>query len=378
MGEQSGGSSSGPASGGASGTGPGKPAEPPAPTPASRSEIESVENELLGRVVDALEAGGLSPLAPKPDPGAVDGGPYLPTALAPAPPTPSVRALPSDADAVAFAQLVDLANDSDPVPEPGESPSPPMGTLLRGVLALGVFFGCTFALVLLFLVLTGWSPGGSAPGSGAGGEPARAGAASPGGDPGGGAAGASGVDPGAQGAAAASSAVQPAGGAVLPTSCFVPEPGTLYVELVDVSWVGEDGVSASWDVVVHNRGDEAFGVFLHETGDANAATRANKWEPPATDWNVEGFYIVDPDATASVVNSWSGGVSQSVEPNLPTLCSWERTDRIVAVYHRPECTTALYEQLKAAPDASAREALMAPHVVDMPVPDQMTTFSCKE
>jgi hypothetical protein len=378
MGEQSGGSSSGPAGGGSGGTGPGQPAEPPAPTPASRAEIEAVENELLGRVVDAPEAGGVSPLAPKPGPSTVGGGPYLPTALAPDPPAPSVRALPSDADAVAFAQLVDLANDSYPVPEPGESPSPPMGTLLRGVIALGVFFGCTVALVLIIMVLTGWSPGGSAPGSGTGGEPARAGATSSGGDPGGGAAGGSEVDPSAQGAAAASSAAQPAGGAVLPTSCFVPEPGTLSVELTDVSWVEEDGVSASWEVVVHNRGDEAFGVFLHETGEANAATRANNWEPPATDWNVTGFYIVDPDATAPVVNSWSGGVSQSVEQGLPTLCSWQRTDRIVAVYHRPECTIALYEQLKAAPDAAARDALMAPYAVDMPVPDQMTSFSCAE
>jgi hypothetical protein len=66
MGEQGGGSSSGPASGGPGGNGPGHPAEPPAPTPASKAEIESVENELLGRVVDTPGAGGISPLAPKP------------------------------------------------------------------------------------------------------------------------------------------------------------------------------------------------------------------------------------------------------------------------------------------------------------------------
>jgi hypothetical protein len=157
----------------------------------------------------------------------------------------------------------------------------------------------------------------------------------------------------------------------------VPQGGALDLELADVTWREEtDGLNASWEGVVHNRGSDTFNVILHEVADANAATKANKWVGPPTDWGTDGSYIVEPDPKAPVINDWSGGVRLGIEPGLPTLCSWEYVDRLVAVYSGPECSDALWAQLKAAPDAAAREALMAPLAVDMPMPDQMRTFSC--
>ena len=78
------------------------------------------------------------------------------------------------------------------------------------------------------------------------------------------------------------------------------------------------------------------------------------------DWYREGFYIIEPDAGRTAPTGRSGKVDLSVEVGLPTLCSWARTDRIVAVWYRPDCTEALWKQLNAAPDAAAREAPMAP------------------
>jgi hypothetical protein len=77
-----------------------------------------------------------------------------------------------------------------------------------------------------------------------------------------------------------------------------------------------------------------------------------------------------------VINRWSGGVSTSVEPGLPTFCSWAYVDRLVAVYSGPECRDDLWAQLTAAPDAASREALMGPLAIDMPTPEEMKTFQC--
>jgi hypothetical protein len=147
--------------------------------------------------------------------------------------------------------------------------------------------------------------------------------------------------------------------------------------LRDVSWnEEEDGLNASWNVLVHNRESDTFQVFLHDVADANAATRANKWVGRPTDWRTDGSYIIAPDPEAPVINHWSGGVSTSVEPGLQTFCSWEYVDRLVAVYSGPECRDDLWAQLKAAPDAASREALMRPLAIDMPTPEKMKTFQC--
>jgi hypothetical protein len=246
----------------------------------------------------------------------------------------------------------------------GESIGPKELLLAGGVTAV-------FAVVILILWLSR-SSGGGTPATGASGPaaPAQQGDVAP---PDAGAA-----EPGAGGGAAQPVEEQPAGVAI-PASCLVPQGGALDLELTDVSWVEEeDGLSASWDVLVHNRDSETFTVFLHRNADANAATRANKWVGPPVDWDVEGYYLVAPDPEAPAINSWSGGVRTSVEPGLPTLCSWESVDRLVAVYHRPECSAALWIQLKAAPDAAGRDALMRPLAIDMPAPEQMKTFECPQ
>ena len=244
-------------------------------------------------------------------------------------------------------------------------------TVLAGVILAG---SAGFLLILALLAARpggGGAPGdGSATGASGPAAPAQQGDVAP--------PDAGEAQPGAGGGAAQPVEEEPAGAAI-PASCLVPEGGALDLELTDVSWEeGEDGLSASWDVLVHNRDSETFTVFLHRNADANAATRANKWVGPPVDWDVEGYYLIAPDPEAPVINSWSGGVSTSVEPGLPTFCSWESVDRVVAVYERPECSAALWTQLKAAPDAAGREALMRPLAIDMPAPEQMKTFDCPQ
>jgi hypothetical protein len=131
------------------------------------------------------------------------------------------------------------------------------------------------------------------------------------------------------------------------------------------------------------RSSDTFSVFLHDVAGANAASRAQSGVDP-TEWQASGGYIIEADGTALSngvalpINSESGGGQTSVEPGLPTFCSWGYVDRLVAVYSGPECRDALWAQMKAAPDAAAREALLGPLAIEMPVPDQMRTFSCPE
>ena len=127
---------------------------------------------------------------------------------------------------------------------------------------------------------------------------------------------------------------------------------------------------------VHNRAGDPFQVFLHDASDANAATRANGWTGRPTDWRTNGSAIIDPDGVAPALNRWGGGVSTSVEPGLPTFCSWEYVDRLVAVYPGPACRDDVWARIQEAPDAAAREALMRPLSVELPVPSQMATFAC--
>jgi hypothetical protein len=187
----------------------------------------------------------------------------------------------------------------------------------------------------------------------------------------------------AGGGAAQPAEAQPAR-AVIPTSCLVPQGGALDLELADVTWKeATDGLSFSWHVLIHNRGSDTFSVFLHDVAGANAASRAQSGVGP-TEWQASGGNIIEPDGKALPngdalpIDSESGGGQTSVEPGLPTFCSWEYVDRMVAVYSGPECRDALWAQLKAAPDAAAREALLGPLAIDMPIPDQMRIFACPE
>ncbi len=337
--------------------GPG-PSSAPGPAPATPAEVKAVEEQFLGHVVDAPEAGGFNPH------GAQPGG------AAPSSATP-----PTVDDVAAYVGLLELSQAGAPVPAAG-----PIGSVRRLrtlTVVTAVVGGC--GAILLILALLATRPGGGAPGggsaTGAGGAeaPAQQGDAAP--------PAVDGAQPGAggDGGGAAQPVDEQPAGAAIPASCLVPQGGALDLELTDVSWVEEeDGLSASWDVLVHNRDSETFTVFLHRNADANAATRANKWVGPPVDWDVEGYYLVAPDPEAPAINSWSGGVHTSVEPGLPTLCSWEAVDRLVAVYDRPECSADLWAQLTAAPDAAGREALMRPLAIDMPAPEQMKSFECPQ
>jgi hypothetical protein len=262
-------------------------------------------------------------------------------------------------DVAAYVGLLELSQAGDPVPAAG-----PVGSVrrLRTVTVVTAFLGGSAAF-LLILALLATRPGGT-PATGAGGPavPVQQEDVVP---------------------PSVDEAKPSAGGAVIPTSCLVPEGGALDLELADVMWTQEtDGLSFSWRVLIHNRGSDTFNVFLHDVADANAATRADIAVPPPTDWRTDGSNLVGPDGEtlpngdALPINSSSGGGRTSVEPGLPTYCSWEYVDRLVAVFSGPECRDDLWTQLKAAPDAAAREALMAPLAIDMPLPEQMKTFQC--
>jgi hypothetical protein len=303
------------------------PALSPGPTLATPAEVAAAEAELLGLVVDAPEAGGLGLQATHAAGGA-----------------PATAALQATADDVAaYVGLVELSQPTPPLPGVGAVGSPQrLGRLMVASGVMGLF-----GVFLLLAVLASGAGGGGAPGDGS-----------------------------TTGAGGLAAPAQPAGAAI-PASCLVPEGSVLDLELTDVSWnEEEDGLNASWNVLVHNRESDTFQVFLHDVADANAATRANKWVGRPTDWRTDGTYIIAPDPEAPVINSWSGGVSTSVEPGLPTFCSWEYVDRLVAVYSGPECRDDLWAQLKAAPDAASREALMRPLAIDMPTPEKMKTFQC--
>jgi hypothetical protein len=328
------------------------------PAPATPAEVKAVEEQLLGHVVDAPEAGGFNPHEAHP------GG---------APPSAATK--PTVDDVAAYVGLLESSQAGDPAPAAG-----PIGSVrrLRNLTAVTAVVGGSAAIHLILALLaarpggSGAPGGGSATGASSAEAPAQQGDAAP--------PAVDGAQPGAGGDGGdARPVVEQPAGAAIPASCLVPQGGALDLELTDVSWEeGEDGLSASWDVLVHNRDSDTFTVFLHRNADANAATRANKWVGPPVDWDVEGYYLIAPDPEAPVINSWSGGVSTSVEPGLPTLCSWESVDRVVAVYYRPECSADLWAQLKAAPDAAGRDALMRPLAIDMPAPEQMKTFECPQ
>ncbi|HYO42758.1 MAG TPA: hypothetical protein VES19_06115 [Candidatus Limnocylindrales bacterium] len=347
---------------GASGSGstadPGPRADPGSAS-ATPTEVELVEQEMLGLVVDAPAAGGLNPHGVQPGT----------TSASPAPLTGQGGGPAIGEDLAALDQLIALADETPTSGPTGPGPAPAgqswLTTLRAGRLVdpkdLLVAGGITALFAVAFTVF--WmqrSAGGDAPATGAQGpaqsRPEEAAAPSGGGQPGGG---------------------DLPGGAAIPASCLVPVGGVLDLELVDVSWSEEeDGLGASWTVEVRNRAGDPFQVFLHDASDANAATRANGWTGRPTDWRTDGSYIIAPDAEAPAINRWHGGVRTSVEPDLPTFCSWEYVDRLVAVYPGPACRDDVWAQLKAAPDAAARETLMRPLAVDLPIPQQMATFQC--
>ncbi len=281
-------------------------------------------------------------------------------------PTPSPTPKPTVDDIAAYVGLVELSQPAPSLPEAGPVGSP---RRLGRLLLLSGFAG----LVGIFLLLAVMQarPGGETPAPVA--PPVDA--AQPAGD----------AEPadGAGGDAGQPVDAQP-GGAVIPTSCLVPQGGALDLELTDVTWKeATDGLSFSWRVLIHNRGSEAFSVFLHDVAGANAASRAQSGVDP-TEWQAGGGNVIEPDGkvlpngNALPINSESGGGQTSVEPGMPTHCSWGYVDRLVAVYSGPECRDAIWARLKAASDAVAREAILGPLAIDMPIPDQMRAFSCPE
>ena len=343
------GSGATPGPGTTTGSGP-----PPAPGPGSATSPPDLETEWFGLAVDSAEQGGLNPHVAHP------GG------AAPSSATP-----PTLDDVAAYVGLLELSQPTPPLPGDG-----PVGSVrrLRRLTVATALVGGSAAFLLILAVLAA-RPGGT-PATGAGGPavPVQQGDVVP-----------PSVDEAKPSAGGGGGDAQPgAGGAVIPTSCLVPEGGALDLELTDVTWTQEtDGLSFSWRVLIHNRGSDTFSVFLHDVAGANAASRAQFGADP-TEWQTSGGNMVDPDGTvlpngnALPINSESGGGRTSVEPGLPTFCSWGYVDRLVAVYSGPECRDDLWTQLKAAPDAAAREALLGPLAVDMPIPDEMKTFSCPE
>jgi hypothetical protein len=204
------------------------PALSPGPTLATPAEVAAAEAELLGLVVDAPEAGGLGLQATHAAGGA-----------------PATAALQATADDVAaYVGLVELSQPTPPLPGVGAVGSPQrLGRLMVASGVMGLF-----GVFLLLAVLASGAGGGGAPGDGS-----------------------------TTGAGGLAAPAQPAGAAI-PASCLVPEGSVLDLELTDVSWnEEEDGLNASWNVLVHNRESDTFQVFLHDVADANAATRANKW-----------------------------------------------------------------------------------------------------
>jgi hypothetical protein len=349
---------------------------------ASPGEVSAVEEELLGRVVDAPRDGGLNPHG----------------ADAPAP----QAAVPGDAAVDRTVQgAIDTGSKADGALVAFVSHGP------RARLAFGERHGrslylSAILLLAVALLLVGLgvivlrpgagSPsadvpaGGSGPAAGVvddeGAAPAQGQADGQAGDaiaPGQDQAGDAGA-PGRSGGGQQPVEQPPAAVDGVPQSCLVPSGEALAIELADVTWrEEEDGTYASWAVVVRNVGSETFSLLVHRVAGANAATLANNWEMPPTGWDTEARWTIDPDAPGHLPTDFDGSLYTSVEPGLPTLCDWEYTDRVVAVYGRPGCIDVLWEKLQGVKaDPEAQEALLRPLAITLPIPDRMNGWTCPE
>ena len=194
---------------------------------------------------------------------------------------------------------------------------------------------------------------------------------------------------GCGGAPAGGAPTETSGPGGIPASCLVTADEA-DLALADAKWTpGSDGLTAGWSLTASNAGPDLLVFFLHKLSDANAATKAGKWKPDVFDW----FEATSVDSTGTRVNLMGipagqsdarvagadGQIYTSVEPDLPTLCFFEYTDRVVIALDRPGCSDELHKKLlPLAADPVAQNELMMPWSVEAPIPDQMNGWSCPE